>query len=732
MQHIVNKGLLRVWKKKTKCLVKFHLLYTLTFVLIPQILFAQESTVIDNQTTIYKIKNYILYEDKSNQTQINDLLIDSLEHSDQTNLNIGLSYSTFWVKFEIINNTSEPSLLLDVKHPTIDIVELYSYYPNKEKIIVQEISEYKDFAKRKHNHPNYLFDIYAPKNSSVTCFLKIKSNEQINVPIYIGTSITTLKSIIDRELIMGMYMGIILVMLFYNMFVYITLSDKIYLYYVLYIFFVGLAQLSLHNYTYKLFWPEIPALTRYSAYLLPSLAGVTVTIFIQKFLKTKEGTKKIHNILNVIIGLFIISAVLPLLKKYHIGYQGVQLSTAAISFFGLYVGFSRLRDGYKPAKYFILGWSALLIGALMYVLKDVGLLPYNFITVNSMQIGSAIEVVLLSFALADRINILKEEKESAQAEELKQREENQEILLKQADTLKYKVEEATTELRNKNNKLEIAYLRIEAAEVELIQKEKISALGLMAAGTSHEFNNANTSIQLAVDVIELNTELQEKYDHKIDGILSQASNLEPQLTELKTFKKEIEYNSIKGDIKDAINKANKGLKKIAVNTKKLKDFSKIDNEGWVITNVNEDLINLSDLWKSNLGAIKLNLDLNEQVPRLNCNAQMINDCFKSVLQNSIESIKEKNIPNKVGEISIRTELIAACIVISFEDNGSGMTKEVQERAFDMYFTTKGVQRTGTSLTIVQSTLMAHSGLVEIDTKINVGTTIRLIIPMEKK
>ena len=254
----------------------------------------------------------------------------------------------------------------------------------------------------------------------------------------------------------------------------------------------------------------------------------------------------------------------------------------------------------------------------------------------------------------------------------------------------------------------------------------------MAAGTSHEFNNANTSIQLAVDVIELNTELQEKYDHKIDGILSQASNLEPQLTELKTFKKEIEYNSIKGDIKDAINKANKGLKKIAVNTKKLKDFSKIDNEGWVITNVNEDLINLSDLWKSNLGAIKLNLDLNEQVPRLNCNAQMINDCFKSVLQNSIESIKEKNIPNKVGEISIRTELIAACIVISFEDNGSGMTKEVQERAFDMYFTTKGVQRTGTSLTIVQSTLMAHSGLVEIDTKINVGTTIRLIIPMEKK
>ncbi|MCH1436528.1 MAG: hypothetical protein L7U70_00375, partial [Flavobacteriales bacterium] len=228
----MNKGLLPMWLKKTKCSVKFHLLFTLIFVSIPEFLAAQEPTLIDHQTTIYKIKNYILYEDKSNQSQINDLLINSLEPSDQTNLNLGLSYSTFWVKFEIANNTSEPSLLLDVRHPTIDVVELYSYYPNKEKIITQEISEYKVFTKRKHNHPNYLFDVYAPKNSSVTCFLKIKSNEQINLPIYIGTSITTLKSIIDRDLIMGMYMGIILVMLLYNLFVYITVSDKIYLYYV--------------------------------------------------------------------------------------------------------------------------------------------------------------------------------------------------------------------------------------------------------------------------------------------------------------------------------------------------------------------------------------------------------------------------------------------------------------------------------------------------------------------
>jgi two-component system NtrC family sensor kinase len=476
--------------------------------------------------------------------------------------------------------------------------------------------------------------------------------------------------------------------------------------------------------------PDFPEWANKSVTLFPSIAGIAAIEFIKNFLRTKDKVPLLNKVGTVLEFVFLLSICLLLFDLPIKSFKIMQTNTMLLSIYALYIGYKIMKLGYRPAKFFLLAWTILWIGAFIYVLKDYGILPYNNFTNYTLPAGSAIEVVLLSFALADRINILKEEKETAQAEELKQREENQEILLKQADTLKYKVKEATTELRNKNNKLEIAYRRIEAAEVELIQKEKISALGLMAAGTSHEFNNANTSIQLAVDVITLNTDLQEKYDHKIDGILSQASNLEPQLTDLETFKKEIEYNSIHGDIKDAIIKANKGLKKIAVNTKKLKDFSKIDNEGWVITNVNEDLINLSDLWKSNLGAIKLNLDLNEQVPRLNCNAQMINDCFKSVLQNSIESIKEKSTPNEVGEISIKTGLIAACIVISFEDNGTGMTKEVQERAFDMYFTTKGAQKTGTSLTVVKSTLIAHNGHIEINSKINIGTTINLIIPVE--
>ena len=272
---------------------------------------------------------------------------------------------------------------------------------------------------------------------------------------------------------------------------------------------------------------------------------------------------------------------------------------------------------------------------------------------------------------------------------------------------------------------------MEATKAELIQKEKIAAVGRMAAGMSHGFNNDNTTVKLALGVIELNTSFYQKYIDYLHEILPQAKNIDNQLQDLENYKKEIEYECITDDINGALKRANNGLEKIATNTKKLQDFSKIDTEGWVSTNINKDLNNLYDLWRSNLGAIKLILDLKD-IPHLTCNAQMMNDCFKNLLQNSIEAIKEKVMPEKEGMISIKTRLLEGRIIISFTDNGTGMTEEVKQKAFDFYFTTKGAQKSGTSLAIVQSTMTAHDGHVEVDTKVGKGTTIRLIIPIKKR
>ena len=181
----------------------------------------------------------------------------------------------------------------------------------------------------------------------------------------------------------------------------------------------------------------------------------------------------------------------------------------------------------------MLAWSFLLVGAIVFILKDFGIIPYNTLTNYSMQFASIAEVALLSFALADRIKILKEEKEVAQAQELKQRIEKETILKDQAKNLKLKIDIATEELKTKNHKLNLAYRQVEAAKAELIQKEKIAALGQMAAGMSHEFNNNNTNIKLALGVIELNTSYYKKYIDFLHNFLPKAKNIDKQLSNLK-------------------------------------------------------------------------------------------------------------------------------------------------------------------------------------------------------
>lgn len=670
--------------------------------------------------------------DKSKELTFNEALVSNYFHKSNSEIpNLGVSSSNFWLLFSIKNKSSSPHLLLELAESTLDKVELYTINQNG-KHIENKLGEDQPFNQRKYKDPNYIFDIHIPQNNTQNYLMKIIGSEQVMIPLTLGKPKSIHESIYLKNLISGIFTGIILIMFIYNLFIYFSTKDESYLYYVVYIILLGLTHMTLQGYTHMYIWPSQMWFIKYSVPVLSSLVGIAAMLFVKKFLDTKQYVPILNRAADICIVLFFVCILLSASNKHLISFQLMQLNTTISSLLVLFMGYKVLKRGYRPAKFFMLGWSFLLAGAIVFLLKDFGIIPYNTYTNYSMQFGSIVEVALLSFALADRINILKAEKEEAQARELEAQKDKEDALEKKAEELQDEVNIATLELKLKNQRLETAYRQLELAKSELIQKEKISALMLMAAGTSHEFNNANTTIQLAFDVIDINTKFHKEYIDKLHEILPEAKNIEPQLEDLEDYKEEIKYEFISKDIQDAMRKAQNGLEKLAVNTKKLKDFSKIDNEGWIYADINQDLLDLSDLWNSNLGAIQLKLNLNKYIPRLLCNGQMVNDCFKSILQNAIEAIKEKDIPEKEGLITIATNVFEGSVVISFTDNGIGMSEEISSRAFDFFFTTKGVKKTGTSLTIVKTTLITHNGHVEMDTKINEGTTIRLIIPVKTK
>ena len=369
--------------------------------------FLGESTTFSQQTIVFSDlsdndligKSILLLEDDENTIEFQELINKNPIFKDNATdlIRLGLSSSTFWLKFKVKNNTSFPYLILVIDQPVLNFVELYRYN-SVQQFLPINIGEHKKFSERKYQHPAHLFDLEIAPEESAIFYLKIKSDEPITLPISVTTPQSMVKFLSNKDMIMGIYLGIMLVMILYNLFIYITVRDSNYLYYIFYLGFICIAQASTQGYTFMYLWPETPLLSKYSIFIFAPVATIFAIIFINKFLQTAIYIKRTYYVLNCIIGLFFVSIIFSLNQQFQIAYNFINLLTLLGSIITLIGGFIVYRKGVHSAKYFVVAWSILLAGGLIYSLKEMGILPHNFFTMYAIQIGSALEAILLSFA----------------------------------------------------------------------------------------------------------------------------------------------------------------------------------------------------------------------------------------------------------------------------------------------------------------------------------------------
>src|SRR5690606_35921507 len=145
--------------------------------------------------------------------------------------------------------------------------------------------ESSNFNARKYQHPNYIFDLNIPSSTSLTYYLKVKSAEQIILPITINTPTTLWERLTKDSLITGIYTGIVLIMFLYNLFLFFSVKDKSYLFYVIYVAFVGLTQIGIKGYTFQYLWPELSEFQLKSTILFACVSGFAALLFTQNFLQ---------------------------------------------------------------------------------------------------------------------------------------------------------------------------------------------------------------------------------------------------------------------------------------------------------------------------------------------------------------------------------------------------------------------------------------------------------------
>jgi signal transduction histidine kinase len=624
-----------------------------------------------------------------------------------------------WVKVVVHNKQLINTSYLVISNPILDEVTIY--YSVKDS---QTVRETTPINARFFNDQNYIF-----LTKSDTIYLKVTTRDQLLFNVNVSKLERITESNTTRDNIVFFYVGIMLVMFLYNLFLFLTTRDMSYLFYISYILFVALTQLTFHGFLNRYLPENLNYLKTNAIYLFGALSGLTTLIFLSNFIDTKKNVPKLHWIIRFLITIDIITIVLTFINKQQLSYTLINLNAGIGSFIVLIIaGIVALKNN-RSAKFFLIAWSLFLTSVIIFVLKDFGVVPNNLITTYILLFGSSIEVTLLSLALADKINILKREKELAQAEALNSARENERITIEQNLILEQKVVERTTALTEINNNLSVALHDLKQAQTQLVESGKMASLGQLTAGIAHEINNPINFVTSNIKPLERDIndiyKLQDITEKLLDG--NQTA-----INQIKKYKNEIDFDYLKNEINFLLKGIHEGSSRTAEIVKGLRIFSRVDEDDIKLANINEGLDSTIIIINNQLNnKIAIEKDY-ANLPFVECYPGKLNQVFLNLISNAIYAVRQRFQENDGGKLIIKTKHENNNVIITISDNGTGMSPETQKKLFEPFFTTKPVgEGTGLGLSITYNTIKKHNGSVSVESALGEGTIFKITIPINQ-
>jgi len=395
--------------------------------------------------------------------------------------------ATYWFRIRIKHNSlADKRFILEFFDQTIDHVT--AYLPQKDgSYRIKEFGDTFNFEHRELHHKNFELYVRNDNNETQAYYFKFKSSQIADVIIVLRTVDWFISYALDEYFYFGIFYGMILVFSFYNLIMFIAMRQRQYLYYVLYNLSVGFFEMSTDGIAYQYLWSSWTQWNQIAYAFALYATSVFALLFTRELLFVKSKAPRLNQLIMYIIGIRTALFVYGLLiDRSLLTYKFIEFVPLAVAFCtGIYI----YKQGYKPARFFVLGYSFLFAGFTLKLLIMLGVSWLNFGVAGyySLSFCFVLEMVFLSFAIGDKVRVLKHKKDKVQRQMIRQMAENVKLKDTLNQQLEEKVEERTKEVFHKS-------LIIEAKNAELLeandllkqQAEEISRMNVLLEQDNQE------------------------------------------------------------------------------------------------------------------------------------------------------------------------------------------------------------------------------------------------------
>lgn len=660
--------------------------------------------------------------------------LDKLESLDTERPNLGSTHDAFWVRVTGWQGAPRQARIT-LENATLDSIE--AVILDGGRVLGKQRSG-AAYGRREGLIPSFNL----PLNEQHALWFRVRSTKPLVLPF----SLTRLDEVNrvreQRDLAAALYTGIVIAILVYNIFLAFSTGQSAYFSYTLVVVTVGLVQWGFNGYD-RLLWGHIPWMARNGLTVSGAASGLAALVFARDFLEVRRYTPKWNRLIQVLLGVYGLALAAAVVGRPILAYNLVNLGALSAPAM-LIMSLVSWRRGNSTALWFFVAWGIFIAAVTAQALRDFGVLPNTSTTALFLPLGTVFQMLLLSFALGDRINLLKRSSDMANAKALAASLENERIVKEQNAELEERVRRRTEDLASANSDLSKTLEELQGAQDQLIQTEKLASLGQMTAGIAHELNNPINYVQsnatsLRRDLEEL-IEIVDAFSDASAAVAEGAQGAAKLAESARDKARQYDLDFLKQESQELIRGILEGAERTSRIVGGLRVFGRMDGDQLVEASL-ADLLEASITVLGNRARSRARIvtEFADEVPPLYCQSGRLSQVFMNIIVNGVQATESRWEEVEQREVRIELDRVTdadgadKAVVVRIQDNGTGMDETSRQRIFDPFYTTKEVGKgTGLGLSIVKGILDDHHAEVMVDSAIGTGTTFALTFPLDTR